>query len=67
MIILLWLKDFFIYSSITLGITIFILIIIIMRKVFKDIKKMDKNKRRSLVENIRKMSKHTNQRKRLKF
>ena len=60
-------EQFLIYGSIVLALGLVVLGTITLTRLNKDIKRLDKNRRRSFVDYIRKTSKHRESRKRLKF
>ena len=63
-----WVEDHFLYFSILGGVIVFVFFILIMIRINKDIKRMDKNSKDKAVDYMRKTSKHNKPgRKRLKF
>jgi len=58
---------FFKFGSSVLLIGVFISLWFIIKKINKDIKQMDKKRRSSLIDYIRRTSKHKETKKRLKF
>ena len=63
-----WVSEHLIYFSILLGGVCLVLLVMIILRLSKNIKDIDKRKRRSAVDYMRKTSKHNkNERKKLKF
>ena len=63
-----WLENYFLYFAILGGVAILVLLVLIIFRINKDIKRMDKKSKQKTIDYMRQTSKHNKpSRKQLKF